>query len=113
MKASDAPVFGDSDRNSYRAWVGSALTDVEVDMQHRSEGLNTEGQTAEVAARLALLIDTSEDFQMLEALVKALRPIAREAVRTTREDHGGQFILLGNCAGWRSCWGWTRPTFLP
>ncbi|MFD1470232.1 hypothetical protein ACFQ48_18540 [Hymenobacter caeli] len=94
MKASDAPVFGDSDWNSYRAGVANALTDVEADMQQRGYGLNTEGLTAEVAARLALLIDMPEDFQVLEALVKSLRPIAREAVRTTREDHGGQFVLL-------------------
>ncbi len=94
MKASEAPVFGDIDWNAYRARVAAALTDVEADMQQRSYGLNTEGLTAEVAARLQLLIDTPEDFQVLEALVKALRHIAREAVRAIREDHGGQFALL-------------------
>ena len=94
MKAAEAPVFGDTDWNTYRARVAAALTDVEADMQQRNYGLNTEGVTAEVAARLQLLIDTPEDFQVLEALVKALRHIAREAVRATREDHSGQFVLL-------------------
>ncbi|MGI4741297.1 MAG: hypothetical protein ACRYG7_39530 [Janthinobacterium lividum] len=67
---------------------------MEVDMQYRQYGLSTEGLTLEVASRLQLLIDSQEDFQVLEALVKALRHIAREAVRATREDHGGQFRLL-------------------
>jgi hypothetical protein len=89
-----SPVFGDNDWNTYRARVAAALTDVEADMQQRNYSLNTEGLTAEVAARLQLLINTPEDFQVLEALVKALRHIAREAVRATREDHGEQFALL-------------------
>lgn len=94
MRASEAPVLGDRAWNAYRAQVAAALTDVEIDMQQRHYGLSTEGLTLEVASRLPLLIDTQDDFQVLEALVRALRHIAREAVRATREDHGGQFRLL-------------------
>lgn len=94
MNAASAPVLGDYDWNRYRARVAAALTDVEADMQQRGYGLSSEGLTLEVAGRLALGVATTEDFQVLEALVKALRPIAREAVRATREDHGGQFALL-------------------
>ncbi|MCB2411071.1 hypothetical protein [Hymenobacter lucidus] len=74
--------------------MAEALTDVETDMQQRGYGLSSEGLTLEVAERLQLGVATLDDFQVLEALVKALRPIAREAVRATREDHGGQFALL-------------------
>jgi hypothetical protein len=94
MNAAEAPVLGDADWNRYRACVAAALTDVEADMQQRGYGLSSEGLTLEVAERLQLGVATTEDFQVLEALVKALRPIAREAVRATREDHGGQFALL-------------------
>ncbi|GAA4493077.1 hypothetical protein GCM10023172_01150 [Hymenobacter ginsengisoli] len=94
MNAAEAPVFGDADWNQYRARVAAALTDVEADMQQRGYGLSREGLTLEVAGRLSLGVATREDFQVLEALVKALRPLAREAVRATREDHGGQFALL-------------------
>lgn len=94
MNASEAPVLGDANWNRYRARVAAALTDVEADMQQRGYGLSSGGLTLEVAERLQLGMNTTEDFQVLEALVKALRPIAREAVRATREDHGGQFALL-------------------
>ncbi|MBC6700205.1 hypothetical protein [Hymenobacter sp. BT190] len=94
MNASEAPVFGDPDWNQYRARVAAALTDVEADMQQRGYGLSLEGLTLEVAERLPLGVATAEDFQVLEALVKALRPIAREAIRATREQQGGQFKLL-------------------
>ncbi|MCB2380395.1 hypothetical protein LGH70_22575 [Hymenobacter sp. BT635] len=94
MNASEAPVFGDPAWNQYRARVAEALTDVEADMQQRGYGLSLEGLTLEVAERLALGVATLEDFQVLEALVKTLRPIAREAVRATREELGGQFALL-------------------
>ncbi|GAA4367833.1 hypothetical protein GCM10023185_40050 [Hymenobacter saemangeumensis] len=94
MNAAEAPVLGDAEWNRYRARVVAALTDVEADMQQRGYGLSSEGLTLEVAERLPVGVATVEDFQVLEALVKALRPIAREAVRATREDHGGQFALL-------------------
>jgi len=94
MNASEAPVFGDATWNRYRARVAEALTDVETDMQQRGYGLSSEGLTLEVAERLQLGVATLDDFQVLEALVKALRPIARKAVRATREDHGGQFALM-------------------
>lgn len=94
MNAAEAPVFGDPDWNQYRARVAAALTDVEADMQQRGYGLNNEGLTLEVAGRLQLGVATADDFQVLEALVKSLRPIAREAVRTTRENQGGQYRLL-------------------
>lgn len=94
MNAANAPVLGDPGWNRFRARVAEALTDAEADMQQRGYGLNSEGLTLEVAERLPLSVATAEDFQVLEALVKALRPIAREAVRATREDQGGQFALL-------------------
>ena len=94
MNAANAPVLGDADWNRYRARVAAALTDVEADMQQRGYGFNCEGLTLEVAARLQLGVATMNDFQVLVALVNALRPIAREAVRATREDQGGQFALL-------------------
>lgn len=94
MNASEAPVFGDANWNQYRARVAAALTDVEADMQQRGYGLNCEGLTLEVAERLQLGVATVEDFEVLEALVKALLPVAREAVRATREDQAGQYCLL-------------------
>ncbi|GAB3840590.1 hypothetical protein [Hymenobacter jeollabukensis] len=94
MNASEAPVFGEPNWNRYRTRVAEMLTDVEADMQQRGYGLSLEGLTLEVAERLSLGVATLEDFQVLEALVKALRPVAREAVRTIREQQGGQFALL-------------------
>jgi hypothetical protein len=74
MRANDAPVFGEPTWNAYRSQVAAAITDVEVDMQQRGKA-------------------TKEDFEVLEALVKSVRHIAREEVRRTREEHGGQFFL--------------------
>jgi len=93
MRVIDAPVFGDPTWNQYRSKVADAITDVEVEMQQRGSSLNTEGLTLEVGERLELEILTQEDFDVLEALVKSVRHIAREAVRRIREEHGGQFIL--------------------
>lgn len=94
MNASEAPVFGDPDWNHYRARVAAVLTDIEADMQQRGYGLSSEGLTLEVAERLPVEVATIEDFQVLDALVNALRPLAREAVRATREDQAGQYRLL-------------------
>jgi hypothetical protein len=93
MRANDAPVFGEPAWNAYRSQVAAAITDVEVDMQQRGKSLNTEGLTLEVAERIGVEVATKEDFDVLEALVKSVRHIAREEVRRTREEHGGQFSL--------------------
>lgn len=63
-------------------------------MQQLGKGLDNGGMAAEVAQQLGLSIDTQADFDVLSALVRAVRPIGREALRTTREDQGGQFSLL-------------------
>ena len=94
MRASEAPTIVQPGWNQYRSRVIAAITDVEMLMQQLGKGLDNDGLTAEVAQRLGLSIDTQADFDVLSALVRATRPIGREALRTTCEDHGGQFSLL-------------------
>ena len=94
MKASEAPTIRDQDWNRFRAQVIAAITDVEAQMQQLGKSLDSEGLTCEVAPRLGLDISTPADFEMLAQLVRASRPIAREQLRRTSEEQGGQFSLL-------------------
>ena len=94
MRAVDAPSFGDPTWNHFRRDVAEAITDVQVEMQQRQKGLDSQGLTLEVAARLQLELLNQEDFDVLAALVRSLRPLATESLRATREDHSGQFALL-------------------
>ncbi|HEX8326048.1 MAG TPA: hypothetical protein VF629_00820 [Hymenobacter sp.] len=94
MRASEAPTIVHPGWNQYRSRVIAAITDVEMLMQQLGKGLDSEGLTAEVAPRLGLSLDTQADFDVLNALVRAVRPIGREALRAPREDQGGQFSLL-------------------
>lgn len=89
MKAIDVPTSCHPDWNRFRSQVIAAVTDVEAQMQQLGKSL-----TCEVAPRLGLAIDTPDDFVVLEELVWAVRPIALEALRCTREEQGGQFALL-------------------
>ena len=94
MRASEAPTIIQPGWNQYRRRVIAAITDVEMLMQRLGKGLDSDGLTAEVAKSLGLRIDTQADFDVLSALVRAVRPIGREALRATCEDQGGQFSLL-------------------
>lgn len=94
MKATEAPTIQDPTWNKFRSQVIAAITDVEAVMQQLGKGLDTEGMTYEIAARLGLEITTQADFDVLSSLVRAVRPIGREAIRTTREDQAGQYSLL-------------------
>ncbi|UOR07729.1 hypothetical protein MUN82_22080 (plasmid) [Hymenobacter aerilatus] len=94
MQASEAPTIVHPGWNQYRSRVIATITDVEMLMLQLGKGLDSDGLTAEVAQRLGLRIDTQADFDVLNALVRAVRPIGREALRATREDQGGQFSFL-------------------
>ncbi len=94
MRASEAPTIVHPGWNQYRRRVIAAITDVEMLMQQLDKGLDNDGMTAEVAHRLRISLDTQSDFDVLSALVRAVRPIGRDALRSTREDQGGQFSLL-------------------
>lgn len=99
MQVSEAPTIIHPGWNQYRSRVIAAITDAEMLMQQlgrtrQGKGLDSDGLTAEVALRLGLRIDTQSDFDVLNDLVRAVRPIGREALRATREDQGGQFSLL-------------------
>ena len=94
MKATEAPTIQSPSWNKFRSQVIEAITDVEAVMQQLGKGLDTEGMTYEIAPRLGLEINTQADFDVLSALVRAVRHVGREAIRTAREDQGGQFSLL-------------------
>ena len=94
MRASETPTIIQPGWNQYRRQVIAAITDVEMLMQQLGKGLDSDGMTAEVAQRLGLSLDTQTDFDVLSALVRAVRPIGHEALRATSEDQGGQFSLL-------------------
>lgn len=94
MKATDAPTIQSPSWNKFRYQVIAAITDVEAIMQQLGKGLDTEGMTYEIAPRLGLKISTPADFEALSTLVRAVRHVGREAIRTTCEDQGGQFSLL-------------------
>lgn len=94
MRASEAPTIIHPGWNQYRSRVIAAITNVEMLMQQLGKDLNSDSLTAEVAQRLGLRIDTQADFDVLSALVRAVRPIGREALRATREEQNGQFSLL-------------------
>ncbi|SMB79424.1 hypothetical protein SAMN00120144_3134 [Hymenobacter roseosalivarius DSM 11622] len=93
MRAVEAPTLGDLTWNQYRSQVINAITAVEAQMHHLRKSINTEGMTYEVAGLLKIEIIDQEDFDVLSALVKAVRHVGREAIRATKEDHGGQFSL--------------------
>lgn len=94
MKASEAPTIQSPHWNKFRSQVIAAITDVEAIMQQLGKSLDTEGLTCEVAPRLGLEVNTQADFDVLNALVRAVRHVGREAIRATVEDQGGQFSLL-------------------
>lgn len=94
MKASEAPTIRDRDWNRFRSQVIAAITDVEALMQQLGKSLDSEGLTCEVAPRLGLDICTPADFDVLAQLVRAVRPVAREQLRRTCQEQGGQFSLL-------------------
>lgn len=91
MKASEAPTIQHPSWNQYRNRIIAAIADVEVMMQQLGKGINSEVLTEEVAERLMMEIDTPE---ALLKLVRATRAIAREGLRMTREEQGGQYALL-------------------
>ena len=94
MKASEAPTICHTGWNRYRAQVIAVITDMEALMQQLGKGLDSDGLTLEVAQRMQLSVDTQADFDVLAALVQAVRHVGREGLRATREDHSGQFSLL-------------------
>ena len=94
MRASEAPTIVHPGWNQYRSRVITAIADVEVLMQQRGKGLNSEGMTGEVAERLGLDIATPTVYEDLLKLVQATRRIAQEGLRRTREEQGGQYSLL-------------------
>lgn len=94
MKASEAPTIRDRDWNRFRSQVIAVISDVEALMQQLGKSLDSEGLTCEVAPRLGLDISTPADFDVLAQLVRAVRPVAREQLRRTHEEQGGQFSLL-------------------
>lgn len=63
-------------------------------MQQLGKSPDNEGLTCEVAPHLGLDITTPTDFDVLAQLVRAVRPIAHEQLRRSREEQGGQFSLL-------------------
>ena len=93
MKASTAPTIQCPTWNKYRSQVIAAIADVEVLMRQLDKGINSEVLTEEVAQRLGIEIDTPAAYEVLLKLIKATRPIAREGLRHTCEDQGGQFSL--------------------
>ncbi|AMJ64027.1 hypothetical protein [Hymenobacter sp. PAMC 26628] len=94
MKASEAPTIQSPTWNAYRGRIIAAIADVEVLMHQRDKGINSEVLTEEVAERLGVEIDTPEGYETLLKLVRATRAIAREGLRMTREEQGGQYSLL-------------------
>lgn len=92
--SSPAPTIQSPTWNQYRSRVIAAIADVEVLMQQRGKGLNSEGMTGEVAERLGLDIATPTVYEDLLKLVQATRRIAQEGLRRTREEQGGQYSLL-------------------
>ena len=94
MKASEAPIIQHPSWNQYRNRIIAAIADVEVMMQQLGKGINSEVLTEEVAERLMMEIDTPEAYETLLKLVRATREIAREGLRMTREEQGGQYALL-------------------
>ncbi|UOQ83298.1 hypothetical protein [Hymenobacter sp. 5414T-23] len=93
MKASEAPTIQSPAWNQYRNQVIAAIADVEVLMQQLDKGINSEVLTEEVAQRLEMEIDTPAAYEVLLKLVKATRQIAREGLRRTCAEQGGQFSL--------------------
>ncbi|TGE22603.1 hypothetical protein [Hymenobacter metallicola] len=94
MKASEAPTIQHPNWNQYRNRIIAAIADVEVMMQQLGKGINSEVLTEEVAERLMMEIDTPEAYEALLKLVRATRDIAREGLRMTREEQGGQYALI-------------------
>lgn len=94
MKASAAPTIQSPKWNQYRSQIIAAIADVEVLMHQLDKGINSEVLTEEVAQRLGMEIDTPAAYEDLLKLVKATRQIAREGLRRTCEEQGGQFSLL-------------------
>ncbi|GGG59253.1 hypothetical protein [Hymenobacter glacieicola] len=54
----------------------------------------TARQLVQVAAHMGMEIDTPAAYEALLKLVRAVRPIAQESLRRTREEQGGQYVLL-------------------
>jgi hypothetical protein len=94
MNANDAPAFGDRDWNAYRDLVINAVVEIELNIASHKYSLNAEGVTCEVAQMLEIGIATQLDFDVLHALVKAVRHIGRESVRMVSQDQNGQFSLF-------------------
>lgn len=94
MKASAAPTIQSPTWNDYRRTVIEAVVTVELQMQQAGKSLDVEGLTCEVAPLLGQSIEDMDDYKILSALVRAVRPIAHETLRSTREDHQGQFSLF-------------------
>lgn len=95
MKASTAPRIQDRHLwNPYREKVIEAVVAVELQMQQAGKSLDVEGLTCEVAPLLGQTIEDQADFDVLSKLVRAVRPIAPETLRSTRQEQGGQFSLL-------------------
>ncbi|GAC1605557.1 MAG: hypothetical protein NVS3B25_34910 [Hymenobacter sp.] len=93
MKASEAPTIQSPTWNQYRNQVIAAIADVEVLMLQLDKGMNSEVMTEEVAQQLGMEIDTPAAYEALLKLIKATRQIAREGLRRTCEEQGGQFSL--------------------
>ena len=93
MKASEAPTIQSPTWNAYRSQIIGAIADVEVLMKQLDKGINSEVLAEEVAQQLGMEIDTPEAYEALLTLVKATRSIAREGLRITSQEQGGQFIL--------------------
>ena len=95
MKAAHAPKIQDRHLwNTYREKVIEAVVAVELKMQQAGRGINVEVLTCEVAPLLGQSIEDEADFDVLSKLVRAVRPIAQETLRSTRQEQGGQFSLL-------------------
>lgn len=84
----------DPEWNKYRARVIGAITDVENLLRQHNRGVDDEGMTYEVAPLLGHSLHTLEDFEALHRVVKAVRYVAREAIRSVSCQPGGQFSLL-------------------
>lgn len=93
MKASAAPTIQSPQWNAYRSRIIAAIADVEVLMKQLDKGINSEVLAEEVAQRLGMEIDTPEGYEALFQLVKATRAIAREGLRMTSQEKGGQYAL--------------------
>jgi hypothetical protein len=95
MKAAHAPKIQDRHLwNAYRDKVIEAVVAVELQMKQAGRSLDVEGLTCEVAPLLGQVIEDMADYNVLSKLVRAVRPIAYETLRSTSEEHGGQFSLL-------------------